>query len=119
MSNRWVGFVLAIVIGIAAGLYYGWVLNPVKYVDTTPDSLGSDFKADYVLMVAETYRLDGDLQAAARRLAFLGDDAPVQIVQDNLLVADRLGYAASDLDLLAALGRALQTAQPEIEGVLP
>ncbi len=71
--SRWIRFFLVIAIGAAGGLFYGWVINPVKYVDTTPDTLRIDYKSDYVLMVAESYGADGDLALAARRLALLGD----------------------------------------------
>ena len=49
---RWFLFFLSIALGLAAGLYYGWVINPVEYVNTTPDTLRVDYQADYVLMVA-------------------------------------------------------------------
>lgn len=119
MSNRWVGFLIAVVLGILAGLYYGWVLNPVKYIDTTPDSLKADYKTDYVLMAAEVYRSEGDLEQAARRLSLLGDIAPVEIARDAVLYAIRGGYADSDLALLRDLERDLQTWQPEIAPELP
>ena len=53
--RRLILFVLMIVLGIAAGVTYGWVLNPVQYSDTGLQTLGQDFKTDYVLMVAEVY----------------------------------------------------------------
>jgi hypothetical protein len=38
---------------MARGLLYGWMVNPVRYVNTTPDTLRADYQLDYVLMVAE------------------------------------------------------------------
>ena len=58
---RWLAFLVAIGIGLGLGLYYGWVVSPVAYVDTAPNTLRPDYKADYVLMVAEAYQADGVL----------------------------------------------------------
>lgn len=102
MSRR-VRFLIAILIGVAGGLFYGWVVNPVKYVDTTPDTLSLDYKTDYVLMVAETYHADGDLSAAARRLAALGSTPPVEMVQQAILAAQKLGYVHGDIQLMNGL----------------
>ena len=50
MTSRWILFIFAILVGAGLGLLYGWVINPVDYVDTTPDTLRIDYKTDYVLM---------------------------------------------------------------------
>jgi len=109
---RWIGFFIAIILGISAGLYYGWVLSPVEYVDTTPDTLRIDYKTDYVLMVAEVHQRDGDIETAARRLAFLGDDLPLTVVQQTLDYALQTGYGQTDLNLLVQLRDGLQTWNP-------
>lgn len=59
-SNRWLFIVAALIAGIALGLAYGWVIDPVDFFDLTPDTLRADYKADYVLMVAEAYRANRD-----------------------------------------------------------
>ena len=101
--SRWVGFFIALILGIAAGLYYGWVIDPVEYVDTSPDTLLIDYKTDYVLMVAEAYQLEGDLNLAANRLTVLGNKPPTEIVQDALLFAARAGYVDSDVQKIQTL----------------
>ena len=111
--SRWIGFILAILVGIGLGLLYGWVINPVQYVNTSADSLRIDYKTDVVLMVAETYQADGDLAQAVRQLAFLGDQAPAQIVQQAVTYAGQSHYAETDLDRLVHLQQALQTWTPQ------
>lgn len=106
---RWIRFILAIVVGIAGGLLYGWWLNPVEYVDTTPDTLRVDYRSDYVLMVAEVYSVEGDLAQAARRLGLLGNAPPTEIVREAVLFAESQGYADADVALMQALEAALQT----------
>ncbi|MFQ5616789.1 MAG: hypothetical protein ACE5GO_10090 [Anaerolineales bacterium] len=112
--SRWIGFFIAIALGITAGLYYGWVINPVEYVDTTPDTLCGDFKADYVLMIAEVYRADGNPEGAARRLAILGDDPPAETVQRAIEYATQVGYGEADREMLIALREGLQTWNPSL-----
>lgn len=107
--RRWVGFALAILAGVALGLLYGWVVNPVKYVDTTPGSLKADYQTDYILMIAEVYHTNADLDWAAQQLAILGSASPVQIVQQAILNAQKLGYSQPDLQRMSALALALQT----------
>lgn len=116
---RWILFFISVGVGIAAGLYYGWVINPVHYVDTTPDTLRADYKADYVLMAAEAYQKDGDLQTAARRLAVLGDARPQESVAKATLFATQAGYGSADLSLMQKLGEALQTWTPVPETSTP
>lgn len=110
--SRWTRFLIAVLLGGALGLLYGWVINPVKYVDTTPDSLRADYRTDYVLMVAESYHANDDLPLAARRLALLGDAPPDELVQRAMVYGAQNGYASSDLDLLSQLASDLQTWNP-------
>jgi len=110
--SRWVRFLIVIIIGVALGLLYGWVVDPVDYVDTTPNTLRSDYKADYVLMVAEIYSADGDAEMAVLRLTYLGDPSPVLSVQNAMIFAVDAGYAADDLRLLRDLSDALAPLAP-------
>lgn len=107
--SRWILFFITLAIGMAAGLYYGWVIKPVEAPASTYSSLRDDYKADYVLMVAEAYRADGDLNAAANRLAALGEQNPYAAVSTAVRYALRVGYSPSDLDLMQKLAGALQT----------
>jgi hypothetical protein len=106
--SRWIRFFLAILIGISLGLLYGWVISPIKYVDTAPDTLRVDYKTDYVLMVAEAYRGDNNLDLAMRRLALLGNTAPVDIVSQSVTFAQKAGYTDADLNLIQTLLSSLQ-----------
>lgn len=113
--SRWAKFLIAVVFGAAVGLFYGWVLNPVEYVDIAPQSLRMDYKTDYVLMVAEAYQADHDLGLAVRRLARLASSAPTDIVANALSYALQHDYASQDLSLLQSLGENLLTWNPNQE----
>ncbi len=118
-AQRWFIFTLSAVIGLGLGLLYGWVISPVQYVDTTPSTLRADFKADYTLMVAETFASDQNIEQAARRMANLGSQPPAQIVAEALTFAQDHQYAAADLGLLQNLSAALQVWQPPANQAAP
>lgn len=105
---RWVTFFIAIVIGLALGLAYGWLINPVEYVDTSPDTLRIDYKTDFVLMVAEAYHNDMNLALAVHRLAQLGNSPPNEITTQAINFANEAGYLESDIILMQQLLDALE-----------
>jgi len=115
MSRR-VWFFVVILVGIGLGLAYGWIINPVKYVDTSPDTLRADYKTDYVLMVAEAYHKDNDVSLAVRRLAFLGNTSPLELVQQSIVLAGQAGYSSQDVGSMVALAQVLETWIPVAQG---
>lgn len=116
---RWFRFFVILFLGGGIGLIYGWVINPVEYVDTSPGSLREDYKTDYVLMVAEVYQKEQDLDLALERLAFLGDAEPETYVDIALYFAVQSEYSSSDLRLLRFLGDGLSSSSSESEGGRP
>jgi hypothetical protein len=119
MSSRWLRFLIVIAIGIAAGLYYGWVVDPVEFVDATPDMLRVDYKTDYVLMVSESFHADQDLELAISRLADLGSGAPEDLVQEAINSGKANNYAQQDLDLMQELADALSVRPSSPEAQAP
>ena len=109
-SNRihWVFIALALAAGIAFGLYYGWVIDPVDFVNVTPNTLRADYKADYVLMTAEAYHAEQDAGHAARRLAIFGSQSPSAIVREGLVYAQQNGFSEADIALMQELMMAMQ-----------
>lgn len=113
--SRWVRFFIILLVGFGAGLLYGWVLDPVEYVDTFPETLREDYQADYILMVAEAYQGERDLDLAVERLTYLGFIPPESLVENAMYFAVQNGYAPSDLGLLRNLSEALKD-QDAIDG---
>ncbi len=109
---RWFFFFLSIAAGVGLGLYYGWVVNPVQYVNTSPASLRADFRTDYSLMVAEIYQHDHNIANAARQLANLGSTSAVESASDALIFAQQYKFDPGDIALLQDLVLALQISQP-------
>jgi len=114
--SRWISFIITILVGIGLGLLYGWVIDPVDYVDTTPDSLRQDYQADYVLMVAEAYQIERDPALAVGRLAFLGGGDPLVIVGSAIDFASEVGYSQSDQAILELLYEGVESLS---EGIAP
>ena len=107
-SYRWIFIGLALLAGIGIGLAYGWVIDPVDFFDLTPDTLRADYKSDYVLMVAEAYRVEQDPGLAARRLAIFGTQSPSAIASSGLTYARANGFSDADIALMQELVTAMQ-----------
>ena len=107
-SNRWILIIFALLAGIGLGLAYGWYVDPVDFFDLTPDTLSADYKADFVLMTAEAYRLERDPGLAARRLAIFGSQSPSAIAASGLDYARANSFTDEDVALMQELVTALQ-----------
>lgn len=109
LRSRFFWFLVMIILGVAAGLFYGWSVKPLR-AGTTPDLLRQDYRTDYILMVAEVFRVEKDTSLAALRLSQVSSQAPLRTVQEAILKAGEYQYNAADLDLLARLAQGLAQA---------
>ncbi len=92
-------------LGLALGLFYAWALAPANEVDTSPDTLQTQYKEQYRAMIALAYLSDGDVGRARARLSLLGDRDPVEaltIQAQRALTADNPDEEAYALGKLAA-----------------
>jgi len=112
-SSNWIKIFIAMLIGIVLGLVYGWVLAPVQYTDVTPNILRKDYRADYVLMVAEANQKEQNPEIAARRLAILGSESPAEITASALVYANNNGFTQNETQLLQNLLSDMQKYQPQ------
>jgi len=97
--------ITGLVIGIALGVVYAWVLIPDERVDSYPISLREDYKDLYREMIAVAYVASGDLGRAQARLELLGDDnqARTLAVQAQLTLGEEVSPdIARALGILAA-----------------
>jgi hypothetical protein len=67
-----------LVVGIGLGLLYAWMIAPVRYINTVPNTLRADFKDQYRILIAASYSATYDLARAKSRLELLGDSDPIQ-----------------------------------------
>lgn len=111
-SSNIIKVIIALAIGMALGLIYGWAIDPIEYVDVTPNILREDYRVDYVLMTAEAYQNDFDSDTAARRLAILGSESPSTITATALQYATSNNFTEAEIQSLQTLLTAMQTYQP-------
>jgi len=104
----WVSLI-AIVIGFSLGLLYAWVISPIRYIDTTPNTLRADFKDQFRIAIAASYASTHDLGRAKARLALLGDADTSQALtaQSQRMLA--AGEAREDVQQVAQLATNLIT----------
>ncbi len=97
--------ITGLIIGLALGVIYTWVLTPVETIETQPDDLRTDFKNAYRELIARAFLANNDLDRAEARLVLLGDEDPARAlsVQAQLTLGQEDGeQAARALGMLAA-----------------
>lgn len=100
---------VALAAGFALGLFYAWVIAPVRYVDTTPDTLRSDFKDQFRIAIAASYASNRNLERARARLALLGDAQPGQVLTAQAQRMLAAGESFEIVQQVAALATDLQS----------
>jgi hypothetical protein len=110
--KNWLPAAVGLLIGATIGLYFSWIVQPVKYVDTAPSSLRQNFQEDYLALIASAFASSGDLLRARARLALLPDPDPAQALA--ALAQRRLaeGFPQSEVLAMAELAEALRPAPP-------
>ena len=96
----WIALVIGLVIGIAGGLYYGWYINPVDWVNIGPDKLNAEDQQEYILLVSEAYLHEQEIARARARLAALGAKDIAELVS---LQADEALLRGDDPNTVRAL----------------
>jgi len=63
------------VLGLVLGLVWGYVIDPVDFVDATPSYLRADLQEDYLRMAIDSYRVNQNPNLAVERWKSLGTGA--------------------------------------------
>jgi hypothetical protein len=98
---------LGLATGLGLALRYTWVVSPVQYIDTAPNSLRADYRSAYAQLAARAYAVDGDLGRARTRLSLLGMSDPAKGVATFAQQAAAAGADPAGAHALAALASAL------------
>jgi|GEM_PF-81193 len=72
-----------LVVGLALGLLYAWVIQPVRTAQSTPATLKSADKDRYRALIAAAYAANGDLLRAKARLELLKDADPYNALAEQ------------------------------------
>ncbi|MEA3308937.1 MAG: hypothetical protein U9Q70_05440 [Chloroflexota bacterium] len=90
---------IGLLLGLTAGLFYTWEVNPVQYYDTSPPLLRRPYRADWIQLVAFAQSYEANLEHAKILLC----DLPPEEIQTQLAVA--LDKAINDGRTLLVLQR--------------
>lgn len=104
----WLALIVGIGIGVAAGLFYTWEIDPVVERNTAPWQLSDSAKEDYIVAVALSYAHNGDLALAFDRLRAVSPNRDVwAVVAEVSCRRVETGKAVTNNDILVlrALGQ--------------
>jgi hypothetical protein len=104
--------VIGLVVGLALGLVYTWIIAPVEHVNTYPALLRTDYRQDWVRLAALSYVADGDLRRARARLDGLQHEDVTSAVQALIEEYAAAGQPADTLRSLTTLAKALDVHTP-------
>lgn len=112
LSARRAAPIIGLLIGLALGLVYTWVIAPVELVNTYPALLRTDYRWDWVRLAALSYVADGDLERARARLDGLEHEDVAGAMQALIEEYAAAGRPADTLRRLTALAEALDVHTP-------
>lgn len=99
---------LALLVGLGAGLVYAWLISPLRVTNAGPAALRADFKESYRSAIALSYAATDNLPRAQARLALVGDPDPIEALnaQAQRMLAESDSFEQADE--VAALALALE-----------
>jgi len=95
---------LSVVVGIFLGVTYGYVINPVRWVNQDMTMTRPDLQESYMRMVLDSLRINGDVDLALARYRELGDKGP------GAFDAVKTNPGDTDPGVIAQFDQALQNA---------
>jgi len=113
MRRTLLTIILGLAVGAGIGLTVGW-MAPISSPQTAPSVLSAQWQSDWVLMTAQAYSLDGDLNLARQRLALLDAGDPGAQVAQRGEQAFAEGLPPAYIGTLARLAAALGARTPTL-----
>lgn len=100
--KHWSVLIVGLVLGLAAGLVYAWVIAPPEYYDTYPPLLSKAYRDDWTRLTALAYGAEGNWSRTQLRL----QDIPTADIRDIAeKTLDQAVEAGRPLDVLQKLAR--------------
>jgi hypothetical protein len=119
MNFRYTPLFVGLLIGVAIGLLYGWVIQPSEPGETSPPSLQDPYRADIVLMVAEVFAAEDDVELARQRMTALGLEPNANNIANALNYAKAHDFSDQDIELLSNLAVHFNVSTPQSETKAP
>ncbi len=95
---------LGLLLGALAGFYFGWVLFPADSRSSQLRDLESQYRDEYIVMVAAGYAADADLDGALERLRLLQiDDLGTYLRQTTEAIIQSSARDLNDIRFLVSL----------------
>lgn len=105
-KTRLLSFLLVLIVAISAGFFYGRFIADTRQSPSELTNLRLDFRTDYILMVAEIFQGEQDINAAVRRLTVLDEDWR-KLLDEATYFGKTVGYSEDDLQIMNRLKEAL------------
>jgi len=105
---------IGLALGLALGLYYTWVVNPVQYYDSVPDQMTSRYRSRWIQMTAFAHGRTSDLERAQLCLRRLPEEEVHQGLADALETAVESGLPPSTLARMASLAERYDAQSPAV-----
>jgi hypothetical protein len=109
---RHLSLVAGLGIGLALGLVYTWVVDPVELINTYPALLRTDYRRDWVRLAALSYVADNDLERIRGRLDGLGQEDVASAIRPLIEEYAAVGHSAGTLRRLTMLAQVFDVQTP-------
>jgi hypothetical protein len=73
---QWIWAGVGLVLGLALGVGYAWVIRPADFRGAQPASLQPMYRGEYILLIATAYQATGNLDRARQRLELFPEMSP-------------------------------------------
>ena len=117
--NLIVGVVAGLILGLLLGMLLFWVVFPVKWTDAHSYDLAPVAKAEYVALVADSFKLNKDSAAAAAYFKSWRDEEKQQAFADAEAAYPDKAQAVKDLSMVLGVGQAPPTPPEQRPGEQP
>jgi hypothetical protein len=99
----WIWLPVGLLLGLALGVGYAWVLRPADFRGAEPASLQPVYRGEYILLIATAYQATGNLDRARSRLELFPelDPAVLGSLAQQVVAANGSEDAARGLALLS------------------
>ena len=81
LKNPLLAALVAVIFGFAFGLIWGWVIDPVDFIDAAPEVLNADYQREYLRMTIDSFSINSDTALAMQRWKNLGPSAQARLAE--------------------------------------